>query len=88
MMVSGGFGLRGLVQYTNWRRNIASVNWGMGAWSRIGLEATIIVVSSRVRKHSALSWRTTLQSVVSWHSCSPALLQGSQPWIRVVYRLR
>ena len=36
MMVSGGFGLRGLVQYTNWRRNIASVNWGMGAWSRIG----------------------------------------------------
>jgi len=51
------------VWYTNWRRNIASVNWGMGAWTRIGLKATIIVVSSCVRKHSAWSWSTTLQSV-------------------------
>ena len=35
----------------------------MGAWSRTGLEATIIEVSSRVRKHSALNWSTTLQKV-------------------------
>ena len=44
------------------------------------VEATFIVVSSCVRKHSAWSWSTTLQSVGTVAPGSrPALLQVSQP---------
>jgi len=52
------------------------------------VEATFIVLSSVVLRAKALSLELEHDSTVSWHSCSPALLQGSQPWIRVVYRLR
>ena len=54
------------VWYTNWRRNIASVDWGMGAWTRIGLKATIKVVSFPRAK--ALNFELEHNSTVSWHS--------------------
>ena len=41
----------------------------MGAWSRTGLEATIIVSFPRAK---ALSFELEHNSTVSWHSCSPA----------------
>ena len=71
-MVSGGFRPRRSGSwYTNWRRDIAYVKWGMDAWSRTGLEATIILIVSFLRA-KALSFELEHNSTVSWHSCSPA----------------
>ena len=42
----------------------------MGAWSRTGPEATIIVSFPRAK--ALLSFELEHNSIVSWHSCSPA----------------
>jgi len=73
-LIYAGRGLGGLV-YTNWRCNIASVKWGMGAWSRTGLEATIIVVSfpPRAKAPSFELEHNSIQSVGTVEArCSPA----------------